>query len=387
MVDPMLVELEQIDRSDYSLAYLVGTIVAGCLLPISGSLVDRFGAKVMMPMAGALLGLACCWVSQLESLVALYCGFLMLRCFGQGMLPLFSNWLIGEWFKERRGLVIGIIGIGGALSTMTVPFIVNQSIKEVDWRYAWMFLAIATWILMVLPPLIFIRNRPEDLGILPDLRFSGKESDNPDLSGPGSEPSWTRAEVLRNPTFWKLLTVGITSALVGTGLMFHQVALLGAHDVSRDSAIALISLQAGVGILSTLGFGYLTDRLPPQRILAASMLLLSIATLLLIYLPTPNMAIVYAIIMGLFGGIMPTTGQVTWINFYGRRNQGAVCGVALSVMVVASGVGPFPLAWSEKLTGSFSFGLWMFLILPVLSGICVLIAQKPIKPLPDLPVE
>ena len=132
MVDPMLVELEQIDRSDYSLAYLVGTILAGCLLPISGSLVDRFGARVMMPVAGVLLGLACGWMSQLESLVALYFGFLMLRCFGQGMLPLFSNWLIGEWFQKRRGLAIGIIGIGGALSTMTVPLLANQVIKEMS---------------------------------------------------------------------------------------------------------------------------------------------------------------------------------------------------------------------------------------------------------------
>ena len=381
MVDPMLAELEQIDRSDYSLAYLVGTILAGCLLPISGSLVDRFGARGMMPIAGVLLGLACGWMSQLESLVALYFGFLMLRCFGQGMLPLFSNWLIGEWFQKRRGLAIGIIGIGGALSSMSVPLLTNQAIKEVDWRYAWMFLAAVTWILMIFPPLLFIRNRPEAIGLFPDLRFTPQSTDNENSASPDHEPSWTRAEALRDPTFWKLLTVGITSALVGTGLMFHQVALLGAHGVSRDFAIQLISLQAGVGVASTLVFGYLTDRLPARKLLALSMLLLALDTLLLIYLPTPQMAILYAIIMGLFGGIIRTAGQVTWINYYGRKNQGAVCGAALSVMVVASGVGPLPLASSEKLTGSFNLGLWIFLVLPILSGLCVFGARKPVKPL------
>ena len=381
MVDPMLVELEQIDRSDYALAYLVGTILAGCLLPITGILVDRFGARAMMPIAGVLLGFACTWMSQLESLAALYFGFLMLRCFGQGMLPLFSNWLIGEWFQKRRGLAIGVIGIGGALSTMSVPWLANQSIKEVDWRYAWMFLATITWILMIAPPLLFIRNRPESIGLFPDLRFTDPPTDNSKSADPDHEPSWTRAEALRDPTFWKLLTVGITSALVGTGLMFHQVALLGAHGVSRDFAIQLISLQAGVGIASTLAFGYLTDRLPAQKLLALSMLLLALDTLLLIYLPTPMMAILYAVIMGFFGGIIRTAGQVTWINYYGRKNQGAVCGAALSVMVVASGVGPLPLAWSEQLTGSFNLGLWIFLVLPVLSGLCVFGARKPVKPL------
>ena len=378
MVDPMLDDLTHIDRSDYSLAYLVGTILAGCLLPISGSLVDRFGARVMMPVAGVLLGLACTWMSQLESLASLYLGFLMLRCFGQGMLPLFSNWLIGEWFQKRRGLAIGLIGIGGALSTMTVPVLVNQAIEEFDWRHAWMVLAILSWILMILPPLFLIRNRPESIGLFPDLRFS-KETMNPSTP-PEDEPAWTRAEALRDPTFWKLLTVCTTSALVGTGLMFHQVALLGAHNVSRDYAINLISLQAGAGVASTVIFGYLTDRLPAEKILSLSMLLLAIDTLLLIYLPAPSMAILYAIIMGMFGGVMRTAGQVTWINFYGRKNQGAVCGAALAFMVVASGLGPLPLAWSEKQTGSYNLGLWIFLILPIIAGLCVWSARKPTKP-------
>lgn len=379
MVDPMLVELEEIDRSDYSLAYLVGTILAGCLLPISGSLVDRFGARATMPIAGVLLGLACTWMSQLESLAALYFGFLMLRCFGQGMLPLFSNWLIGEWFQKRRGMAIGIIGIGGALSTMTIPWLANQAIKEADWRYAWMFLATMTWILMIAPPLLFIRNRPEAIALFPDLRFTPPPLENNGSQVVDNEPSWTRAEALCDLTFWKLLTVGITSALVGTALMFHQVALLGAHGVSRDFAIELISLQAGVGIVSTLVFGYLTDRLPAQKLLALSMVLLALDTLLLIYLPTPQMAILYAVIMGLFGGIIRTAGQVTWINYYGRKNQGAVCGAALSVMVVASGIGPYPLAWSEQKTGSFTLGLSIFLILPIISAACVWTARKPTK--------
>jgi hypothetical protein len=49
-------------------------------------------------------------------------------------------------------------------------------------------------------------------------------------------------------------------------------------------------------------------------------------------------------------------------------------------MVVASGLGPLPLAWSEKQTGSYNLGLWIFLLLPILSGLCVWSARKPVKP-------
>ena len=381
MVDPMLHDLQYLNLSDYSLAYLVGTIVAGFLLPFSGSLVDRFGARLMIPLAGVLLGLACMWMAHLENLAALYIGFLMLRCFGQGMLPLFSNWLIGEWFEHRRGLAIGVVGIGGAFSTMTVPPIVNYLIGIFDWRYTWMLLAFASWALMIFAPLILIRNRPEGLGLFPDLRFTPlKNPENPQGKNLHQEEvSWSRAEALRDPSFWKLLSVLATSAMVGTGLVFHQVSLLQAHGVSRDYAIGLIAIQAGVGTGATLVFGYLTDRLASQYLMGAAMLLLAIDTLLLIYLPTPYMAILYAVIMGFFGGIMRSTGQIIWVNFYGRKNQGAVCGAAFSVGVIASGLGPLTLAWAKQLSGSFHIGLWIFLAMPIFSAAYVFTAKKPVK--------
>ena len=76
---------------------------------------------------------------------------------------------------------------------------------------------------------------------------------------------------------------------------------------------------------------------------------------------------------------MRTTGQVTWINFYGRKNQGAVCGTAFAFMVVASGIGPLPLAWSDELAGGYQAALWAFLSLPLISGLCVWNARKPVK--------
>ena len=55
-IDPMLGDLRLL-RTDYSIAYLIAGLVGGALLPGIGLLLDRLGARVLLPLLGLLLGL------------------------------------------------------------------------------------------------------------------------------------------------------------------------------------------------------------------------------------------------------------------------------------------------------------------------------------------
>ena len=57
-VDPMLSELG-IDRTGYSFSYMVATLIGGCLLPLIGRQVDRFGARKILPVVATGLAAAC----------------------------------------------------------------------------------------------------------------------------------------------------------------------------------------------------------------------------------------------------------------------------------------------------------------------------------------
>ena len=61
-IDPMLVDLGLL-RTDYSIAYLVAGLIGGALLPGIGLLLDRVGARALLPTLGLLLGIACLWMS------------------------------------------------------------------------------------------------------------------------------------------------------------------------------------------------------------------------------------------------------------------------------------------------------------------------------------
>ena len=165
--DPMRTGLD-ISETDFSLAYGCATLLSAALLPTFGRLVDRFGARVMLPLIATGLGAACLQMSRVSSLTDLYISFAFVRTLGQGALSLVSVWLIGEWFEHRRGMATAIAGLGGGLSVMTIPLINNQIIEHFGWQSNWMALGIAAWIILVLPGILLIRDRPEDLGLQPD---------------------------------------------------------------------------------------------------------------------------------------------------------------------------------------------------------------------------
>ncbi len=398
--DPMRAGLG-VSETDYSLAYSCATVVSACLLPYVGRLVDRHGARVMLPIIATGLGCGCWMMSHVDSLPTLYLGFGIVRSLGQGALSLVSVWIVGEWFERRRGIATAMAGLGGGLSVMTIPLINNWLIENYGWQTAWQGLAWGVWLMLILPGILILRNRPEDLGLHPDgvdpkadspglsdnevSELSVKSRDVSDVapkssSGPtitSMEDSWTVHEVLRNATFWKLLCVPATSGLVGTGLVFHQVELLKRHGLDRTESLLMMTLQAGCAMLLQFPVGWLTDRVPSRYILAAAMMFLATATLLVINMPFTWMAGVYALLLGLHGSVMRSTGTVVWINYYGRAHQGAVRGVAWSAMILAAAIGPLPLAISSDYYGAYEPALIAFLALPMFAAAAVWTAHPP----------
>ncbi|HCD03445.1 MAG TPA: hypothetical protein DER64_23260, partial [Planctomycetaceae bacterium] len=253
-IDPMLGDLG-LRRTDYSFAYLIAGLVGGVLLPGIGWLLDRLGARVLLPGLGLLLGTACIWMSSIDSLLGLSIGFTMIRSIGQGAVTLSATWLVGEWFQRRRGLAMGVVGLGGAVSVMTIPMLNNFLIEEFGWRSAWKHLAVMVWGGLVLPALLLIRDRPEPLGLLPDGRWQDDEGSGPtenelEVAGEPTIDDLTVGQTLRLSSFWKLLAVLCVTSMVGTGLIFHQVSLLAVHDIARTDALLLLGLQAGVATVT-----------------------------------------------------------------------------------------------------------------------------------------
>lgn len=378
----------EISETNYSLAYGFATVVSGLSMPFVGRLLDRFGARKLLPIIALALGGACLGMSRTQSLGNLYVTFTFVRCLGQGALTLTALWLIGEWFERRRGMATAMAGLGSTFSVMSFPLMNRYLIETYSWQTAWAVLGIAVWVVILVPAVLLVRDRPEDLGLHPDGIDPDASGDDVDGEPPNPlitslKDSWSVDEVLRDPTFWKLLAVPATSGMVGTGLVFHQVSLLGSRGVAAGWALGLIAVQAGVGTALSFVTGWLTDRIEARYLMSAAMWCLAIAITLLLFLPDPRLAVVYAVLLGMHGSVLRSTGMVVWINYYGRAQQGSIRGVAFSAMILASALGPLPFALSFDETGSWTPALLGFLGVPIVSAVLVWTARRPVKPLAD----
>ena len=387
-----------ISETNLSFSYSLATIVSGLVLPWTGRMVDRYGARVVLPISAGLLGVACFVMSFVSNVPMLYVGFTLIRCLGQGAMWLVGTWIVGEWFLRKRGLATAVSGLGSSLSVMLFPVMNLYLIKQFGWQTTWQVLGMIVAITIVVPAILFLRDRPEDVGLHPD----GIEPVEPDQQSNDrsmastestskieqqtsateqqpAEESWTLSEVLADWTFWKLLSVGVCAGMIGTGLVFHQETIFASRGVSKDLAMWLISIQAFVGTVCAFWAGSLTDRYPPERLLALAMLLFAASIFILYFLPHQSFVYVFAVLNGLNGAIQRTAGTVVWVNYYGRQNQGVIRGAAMSAMILAAAIGPLPLAMSNDRWGTYDPVLIAYAVIPLVSMVMVVSAKKPIR--------
>ena len=363
-----------LSETQFSLPYGVATIISGLLLTFVGTAVDRWGARRTLPTIALLLGASCAVMANVDSTWSLYVGFAMIRSIGQGALSLVAMWIVGEWFLRRRGLATSVSNLGSAVSVMVLPLLNRWLIETYGWRDAWLVLGGIVIATLVVPAWLMLRDRPEEIGWLPDGDPAERSNTTaaPHQSARPADDSWTVGNALRDPTFWKVCCVPCTSALVGTGIVFHQVSLLGSRGVPPMWALALISIQATFATLIGVYVGWLSDRWPYQRMLAAAMAMLATGVLLILFLPHPVLAGVLVFLFGIHGAILRSAGTVVWLHLYGRQHQGAVRGAAMSLMIFAAAIGPIPPALALDRWNSFDPALIVFAVMPVIAGILVL---------------
>jgi MFS family permease len=378
-VGPMVADLG-IERSRYSLSYLVATLVSGATLPWLGKLLDRSGARVMLPLLALTLGFACLGMASVTGIVGLSFWLIAVRTLGQGALTLVSTWLVGQWFERRRGLALGLLGIAGSLSFMIFPAVNLAMIDRHGWRGAWTGLAYAGWVLLLIPALLFLRDRPAK-GTADRVHVPHEgASDSTSGEKPRFHAAWTRKEACRTAAFWKIIAPVATMALVGTGLVFHQVSILEDRGVSASGSVALLSLQAAFGAVAAFLAGYLSKYYSPYRMLSLSMAFMAVATFLLLLPGSTILVVSYSVLLGISGGILRTASSQSLLTAFGHSHFGAINGIAMALMVGSAALGPLPLAIAKDMMGHYDTMLAAMVLLPIASGVAVHSTRMPRHP-------
>lgn len=380
-----------ISRSLVSTLYTAGTITSSFALPWIGRQIDHRGTRIMLFATSILFGLACIYMGFIRNAIMLGIGFMLVRMLGQGSLSLVCSNAINQWWIQKRGRLQGISGVVSAmLGFGAFPILLHFLIPILGWRPTYMALGVV--LIVVIAPIgyLFIRNRPEDHGLLPDgasttqrdtsSSIGSSATPAADTSRPPIEENWTRAEAMRTPIFWVLLLGFSSISMLGTGLTFHIVSIFADNGMSATLAATAFGPVAITMAITNLAGGFLVDHMRLRTLLAWGLILQTLSLWLVSYLSNATLALTFGIILGVTFGLMRTVHVVAWAKYYGRLHLGSITGITTTVTVAASALGPMPMGIARDLLGSYGPTLAVLSIIPLVLAIASLFVDRPQKP-------
>ncbi|WP_202080739.1 MFS transporter [Caldalkalibacillus salinus] len=371
--------------------YSIATLVAGLFFFFVGKFVDRFGQRKMSVTIGMLLAFACFLNSFIAGATMLFIGFFMLRLFGQGSMTLIPGTLVPQWFVKQRGRALSLMALGGFVGSSSLPPLNAWLIESYGWSMTWQIWGIILACFYVPLAFFLIRNKPEQVGLLPDGQKNKSEqdkvsqSDQTDKRHSGEnkstkkEISWKLNEAMRTRVFWFILfCVGIPS-MVNTGIVFHITFILGENGMNNMMASYILSLMAVVAFPVTFIAGFVVERIKVHWVLALTFIGQAVAMLVLLQVNTFGMAVLFGVIRGLVGGFEVICLGIIWPNYFGREHLGSIKGIAMTVTVIGSAFGPLPFGLAYDMFGGYSEIILLMTLFPLLGACAAFFSPTPNK--------
>ncbi|HEX3971522.1 MAG TPA: MFS transporter [Stellaceae bacterium] len=241
-----------VDRSIFSSASLVATMVGLIAQPATGWLIDRYGARMIMVPSVLLFALGVSANSLLTANAAvIYLLFVCGNLFSGPASPLAFSIVIARWFDQMRGLALGIALAGIGVGTAVVPQFAAYLVAHDGWRSAYLGIAAAVVVFSWLPVVLFIREPP----IFAQRRAQDKKKPVSDHL-----PGMTAREAFRHWRWWSLTIAFFLGGVSINGTLAHVVALLGDRGVPIQVAASSLAFAGIALILGRVIAGWALDR-------------------------------------------------------------------------------------------------------------------------------
>lgn len=347
-----------LSRSVVSLAYTLATVTGALSLPFIGRAIDRFGPRKSAVAIIAMFAASLFLLGQASGLITLFAGFALVRAMAPGALTMVSQHVVNLWFVRKRGTAIGLLGVGLAIATAFFPPLIEHLLSSMHWRSVMSLLSVIL-IVGVLPlALLFFREEPERFGLRPDGAVDGIDADVIE------EEVLTLSQARRTARFWILTFGGVCVGGLGTGLLFHHFAILGASGVSRaDAALFFVPLGA-MTAMGNLGAGVILDRFSPLKLMSIQLAFFGSIILALPFAGSATDVWLYGLA---FGGVQGMQGAIigsAYARYYGRAHLGSIKGFVKTIFVAGTAIGPVVYAVGPEVLGSMSLALQVTAIVP-----------------------
>jgi MFS family permease len=243
---------------------------------------------------------------------------------------------------------------------------VGTLVQQWGWRAAW--LTVGCGLLGILTPMsaALVRRGPEAFGLVPDG----------DAMPATTGYLWT--EALLTPAFWIFALGAALYGLVASGIGLFNESILAQRGFNAQTYYYTLVVTAFTALAGNFLGGWLATRVRLERLLAISLFILTAGLVALPHVATQFHVMIWAIAMGLGGGLVMVLFFSVWPRVFGRRHLGRIQGAAQALTVLASALGPLLLAWCVEWTGSYATMFRALAVVIALAACAALVTPAPL---------
>jgi len=350
-------------------AFLIGYVIS---VITTGRLADRYSPRPILLVSALLAGLGFFLCSQVHTIIQLRIS-LFIGGLGVGATWSVPTSTVQRWFfaRQRAGLALGIVVSGVGMGVLIFAPLINFLILNYGWRGAYLVIGILFFIIITTSSCV-VKPSPVEIG-------KGSEGAETRLNRIGIQ-GWATREVVTTLSFAGITFSHCVVIVAFQTICAHLVPYATDVGISSTASATALGLLGGFSIPGRIVSGYLSDRIPWQRILALSLFGMALFTLWLLFLKGVWMLYGFVFFYGICHGSRVSAYLGILGEFFGMRSLGELIGITMAIGMFIGAFAPYVAGFIFDTTGSY---LVVFLIMTILllsGGIIARVIKKPVAP-------
>jgi len=326
-----------IGSTQSGLPYMTALAFYAVFMFLTGRYLDKYSPRAIILIGSLLVSLGWILSAYATNIYVLTMTYGIISGAGVGIVYGAPMTVVAKWFPEKKGLVVGIVLIGFGLSPLITAPLARNIIENYGIMKAFLILGISFGV--ILPILSYPFKYPS-------------ESDSKILKvAPGTKNNvndTNTSTMIKSKNFKGLYCNFLIGTMIGL-MLIGMTSNVGIELIrlSPKNVTLLMSLFAIFNGIGRPTFGWLTDKLSPQKAMFISYGLIIIAALLML-LAKEGSIVLFGIAFSIFwfnlGGwlaIAPTSTLAMYGTKYYSQNYGVVFtayGIGAIIGVVTSGL-------------------------------------------------
>lgn len=288
-------------------AFTFITVISGLAAMIALGIVDRVYNKYQTRWVLFLMITIYAGTFYLRTLVrsflAFYIIYIVMGIASAFLIYVPIPMLINIWFKERRGFALGVSLLMSGISAAISSPIISRSIESIGWQKTSALNALIGFAVSAPIVLIFVRNKPQDIGLLP---YGANEADAEEYEAAMSETKKAAGSKISLGSLGEEKRIKLIICFIMAVILmliagiYHQFATF-AESIGVSSAVgaALLSLDMIGNMGSKAIQGVCIDRFGSRKTLTVSFVLVMISMIFLCMYNVPALLYAGALLTGI----------------------------------------------------------------------------------------